>query len=58
MAYAAERHKKENSDKLEPIEIPGYRLHIGGYKGWEYVGILCNDGINGSWILVRRKKEK
>lgn len=58
MAYAAERHKKENSDKLEPIEIPGYRLHIGGYKGWEYVGILCNDGINGSWILVRRKMKK
>lgn len=25
-------------------------------QGWEYVGPICNDGINASWILLRRKK--
>ncbi len=56
MAYAEEFHK-EKGGKFGPIEIPTHHLHIGGYQGWQYVGILCNDGINGSWILVRRKKE-
>lgn len=23
-------------------------------SGWEYVGPLCNDGVNGAWILIRR----
>ena len=60
MAFAQKRHNERYSERerLKPIEIPGYALHIGGYKGWDYVGILCNDGINGSWILVRRKKEE
>lgn len=57
MAYAEVAHK-ENGGKFGPIEIPTHHLHIGGYQGWDYVGILCNDGINGSWILVRRKKEE
>ena len=57
MAYAEREHKAKNPKAFGPIEIPSYYLHIGGYKGWDYVGILCNDGINGSWILVRRKKE-
>lgn len=57
MAYAEKAHE-ENGGEFGPIKIPTHHLHIGGYKGWDYVGILCNDGINGSWILVRRKKEE
>ncbi len=26
-------------------------------KGYEYVGPLCNDGINGAWILIRKPKD-
>lgn len=26
-------------------------------KGWEYVGVICNDGINASWLLMRRTKQ-
>lgn len=25
-------------------------------QGWEYVGPICNDGMNARWILLRRKK--
>lgn len=31
---------------------------LGTIHGWEYVGIICNDGINASWILVRRPRPK
>lgn len=56
MSYAEERNKKNPKyGHYAPIELP-YKLSIGGYEDWSYVGILCNDGINGSWILVRRKR--
>lgn len=38
----------ESHVKRLPSEIP---------KNWEYVGLLCHDGINGAWLLVRRVKE-
>lgn len=25
---------------------------------WEYVGVLCHDGINGAWLLVRKRESK
>ncbi len=56
MAYAEKKHKENHPRHIsDPIEPP-HKLQIGTYKDWDYVGILCNDGINGSWILVRRKK--
>ncbi len=49
------REKLERAQKFEPswqdvrevLAIPMY---------WEYVGPLCHDGINGAWLLVRKRK--
>lgn len=57
MFDASRSHKEKNPDVKGPIELPNHCLHMGEGDGWEYVGILCNNGINGSWLLVRREKK-
>ena len=45
--------KREDFERSRSIPA---QLAVRLEQGWEYVGPICNDGINASWILLRRKK--
>lgn len=54
MQYALTSAKK--ADRLSHGVCP-LSFQMAEIAGWEYMGIICNDGINASWILMRRTKE-
>lgn len=45
----AQKHEGRWQDVRRVHAIPMY---------WEYVGPLCHDGINGAWLLVRKRESK
>ncbi|MBR2126638.1 MAG: hypothetical protein IJ943_07875 [Akkermansia sp.] len=45
----AQKHEGRWQDVRRVHAIPMY---------WEYVGQLCHDGINGAWLLVRKRESK
>lgn len=51
-SYDVARRLGLDSDGVCPLNS-----EIAQRNGWEYVGIICNDGINASWLLMRRTKE-
>lgn len=56
--------QSQNKDSRFANDIPAGTMSMQGHvsmgskwdERWEYVGHLCNDGMNGAWILIRRPK--